>query len=224
MIFNLLQAGPGVAISFLLAIVIGITVHEFAHALAGYLQGDMTAKNEGRLTLSPFSHIDPFGMLMLLFAGFGWGRPTPYNPHNLASPKWGPLIVALAGPISNLVFVVLSFGMFMVLAPAFGVNNLFDAVGLLSGQGNLFMIFLVYLYVVSIMLMLFNLLPIPPLDGSQIVFTLLPSRFNNLKYFLAKNGPLLLFALIILDMVTNIGFFNGVISYFISLLFNALPS
>jgi Zn-dependent protease len=211
-----------VALAVVLAIVLGITIHEFAHAFAGYIQGDMTAKNEGRLTLNPLSHLDPMGSIMLLLAGFGWGRPTPYNPHNLKYMKWGPVIVALFGPLSNLIVVIISFALFTVFAPQFGVTTVNDLAGLLGGSGNLFMIFLMYLYLINIMLMVFNLLPIPPLDGSQILFTVLPERYNNIKYALAKNGPFILLGVILLSTFGNVSIFRGIFVYSISILSRVL--
>jgi Zn-dependent protease len=218
LILRLLDSGPLVALAFVLAIVIGITIHEFAHALAGYLQGDMTAKDAGRLTLNPIAHLDPVGSIMLLMEGFGWGRPTPYNPYNLKDPKYGPLMVALFGPLSNLIVVIIALILFVVFAPQFGVSSPFDVFSLFAGQGNLLMVFLVYLYSINIMLMIFNLLPIPPLDGSQIVFTLLPEKYNHIKVFLAKNGTTLLFGLVLLSILGILPIFSGIFSFFIGLL------
>src|SRR3989344_2336082 len=187
MIFTLLaEAGLPIVISFVLAIVVSISIHEFAHALAGYLMGDTTARDAGRLTLNPMAHLDPLGSLMLLLAGFGWGKPTPYDPYHLKYAKWGPVLVAFAGPVSNFVGAVVSVGILFLLRNSFGPDNLL-------------VVFLGALFFINIMLMVFNLIPIPPLDGSQILFTVLPSRFDNLKYFLARNGPIVLFLLIILD-------------------------
>ena len=210
MIFSLLQVGPGAAIAFVLAIVIGISIHEFSHALAGYLLGDMTARDAGRLTLNPLAHLDPVGSFMLLFAGFGWGRPTPYNPYHLRYRKWGPAIVALAGPLSNLIGAVAS------IALLFAVSGFLDV-------DNMLIVFLSSLFFINIMLMVFNLLPIPPLDGSQIVFTLLPERYAFAKVWLAKNGPLLLLGLIIVDSFTNVGIFSRIFTFILNLLFGFLP-
>src|SRR3989344_9626668 len=109
MLFQLLQTSLPLAIAMIAALVITITIHEFAHALAGYLQGDMTARDAGRLTLNPLSHLDPLGSIMLLFVGFGWGKPTPYNPYHLRFRRFGPLLVALAGPVSNAIGGAVSF-------------------------------------------------------------------------------------------------------------------
>ena len=159
MIFTLLaEAGLPIVLSFVLAIVVAISIHEFAHALAGYLMGDTTARDAGRLTLNPLSHLDPFGSLMLLLAGFGWGKPTPYNPYNLRYPKWGPALVALAGPAINLCGAIISIAALVI------VSRFLD-------PSNLLIVFLLFLFNVNLMLMVFNLIPIPPLDGSQLLFT-----------------------------------------------------
>lgn len=193
------------------ALVLTITIHEFAHALAGYMQGDMTARDAGRLTLNPLAHLDPIGSLMLLFVGFGWGKPTPYNPYQLKYHKWGPLLVALAGPISNLIGAGLSIGLLLILSPYYSADNLL-------------MVFLVYFFFTNVMLMLFNLLPIPPLDGSQILITVLPARFNRVKVFLLTNGPYILLTLILIENFTPIRIFSGLYDYFIGFISKLLGS
>lgn len=205
MLFNLLQSGPVYAIAFIVAIALGISVHEFGHALAGYLMGDMTAKDEGRLTLNPLAHLDPMGSIMLLLAGFGWGKPTPYNPYNLKYQKWGPAIISIAGPLSNLSVLVLSVIAVKILYP-------------ILGEANFLIIFLGVLLAINLMLMIFNLIPIPPLDGAQLLFTFLPPRFDQFKQFLLQNGMMLLFGLILLDNFTNINIFSRIFEFFFSLL------
>src|SRR3990167_1831293 len=106
MIISLLFSQPSLFIIWLLAIAYGITVHEFAHVLAAYLQGDDTGRLLGRLTLNPLKHIDPFGLFLLMIVGIGWGRPAPYNPYNLKHRRWGEVLVALAGPLANLISIV----------------------------------------------------------------------------------------------------------------------
>ena len=107
MILGLLFSQPVLFIAWIAAILVALSVHEFSHALAGTVLGDNTAKNMGRLTLNPLAHLDMIGTLMLLIVGFGWGKPVPFNPFNLKYPKWGPAIVALAGPFANLICVVI---------------------------------------------------------------------------------------------------------------------
>src|SRR5687768_18054423 len=105
MFLFLFQENPSVAVAFLLGLVIGITVHEASHAASAYLLGDDTAYRDGRVTLNPISHLDLLGSMMLLLAGFGWGRPTPVVPSMLRGGVFGPVAVALAGPVSNLLIV-----------------------------------------------------------------------------------------------------------------------
>jgi Zn-dependent protease len=210
MIFSLLTESPGIAAAFIISIIVGITIHEFAHALAGYLQGDMTARDSGRLTLNPLAHLDPLGSLMLLFAGFGWGKPTPYNPHQLRNARVGSALIALAGPISNCIGAIVSIGLIFLLAPYYSSDNLL-------------IVFLVYLFFINIMLMIFNLIPIPPLDGSQILFSLLPSRYDTFKYFLAQNGPMILFGLILIDNFSSVSIFGAIYEFFFSFIGKFLP-
>ncbi|OGY90413.1 MAG: hypothetical protein A2677_01935 [Candidatus Komeilibacteria bacterium RIFCSPHIGHO2_01_FULL_52_14] len=205
MLFDLLSSGPIVALAFVAALALGISIHEFSHALAAYLQGDMTARDAGRLTLNPLAHLDPVGSIMLLLAGFGWGKPTPYNPYNLRFRRFGPLLVALAGPVSNAIGGALSLTSAALLLPVLG-------------EDNVLIIFLSTLFFVNVMLMLFNLLPLPPLDGSQILFTLLPDRFHAFKVALARNGPWLLLGFIILDNVAGLHLFGSVYNFFLNLL------
>lgn len=182
----------------------GITVHEFSHVLAAYLQGDDTGKLMGRLTLNPLAHIDPIGMLMLLFVGFGWGRPAPFNPYNLKNQKYGEVLVALAGPVSNFLSIIV----FMILA------NLL--IGVL-GPTNLLIQLFGFLILINIVLMVFNLLPIPPLDGSTLLFEILPSKYNHIKEQLARGGPMILIGLIIADNFLGINIFGRIFSIFFKL-------
>lgn len=204
MIISLLYTQPLLFFIWLLAIVYGITVHEFSHVLAARLQGDDTGERMGRLTLNPLAHIDLMGFAMLLFVGFGWGRPAPYNPYNLKFRKWGEVFVALAGPLSNLISIIV-----------FGILARFLAPSL--GMANLFVQFLDFLILINIVLLVFNLIPIPPLDGSQLLFHLLPPRWHHIKVNLAKNGPWILIMLIIADNFLGINIFGGLFDFFLKL-------
>jgi Zn-dependent protease len=146
-----------------IVIIFSSIIHEYFHAWAAFILGDKTAKDAGRLTLNPIPHIDPIGTIIIPFillisvGGFiGWAKPVPYNPYNLKNQKWGRTIVALAGPVSNL-FIALVLGIIIRL-------SLFPA--------------LVYpfsaIVFVNIFLALFNLIPVPPLDGSKLIFDLFP--------------------------------------------------
>ncbi|MDD3284105.1 MAG: site-2 protease family protein [Patescibacteria group bacterium] len=206
MILDLLFEQPMVFVAWLIAIVFSISIHEFAHAYAANSQGDPTAKLLGRLTLNPLSHIDPMGFFALLLVGFGWGKPVPVNPINFRNKKWGDVIVSFAGPLSNFV-MILTFGIILKLTYLY--TNL--------GQDNLMIQFLFFIVMINIVLGIFNLIPIPPLDGSHILFSILPSNFNEFKYQLAKNGPMLLLVLILADNFLNIGIFSSLFNYIFNL-------
>jgi len=201
MIISLLFSEPVLFFIWILAIVYGITIHEFSHVFSAYLQGDDTGKQMGRLTLNPLAHIDPIGMLMLLFVGFGWGKPAPFNPYNLKNQKWGEVFVALAGPLSNFISVII----FMV-----AVNLL---TGIL-GPENLLIQLLSFLILINIILFVFNLIPIPPLDGSKLLFEFLPQKYSHIKDQLSRNGPFILIGLIIADNFLGINIFGRIFSVF----------
>lgn len=198
MILDTLFQNPVIFVVWLAAIIIPIALHEFAHALAATAQGDPTPKSMGRLTLNPLAHIDPLGILLLLVAGFGWGKPTPYNPLYLKNRRYGPALIAAAGPILNVVLIIV-FGVFLKL-----VANL--------GPDNLLVIFLVALIQINIVLMLFNLLPIPPLDGSKVLFSLLPASSLNFQARFERFGPMLLLGLVLIDQFASLGIFRWLFS------------
>lgn len=191
---------PILFMAWLLAIVIALSVHEFSHAAIGSLLGDNTAKAAGRLTLNPLAHIDPIGFLMLILIGFGWGKPVPINPYNLKYPRWGSSFVAFAGPLSNLISVVV-FGVILKALLEFGQ---------LPAE-NLLMQFLVFLVIVNLLLFLFNLLPIPPLDGSKFLLSALAGpRFVKARFLLETRGPFLLLVMILLDSLFGINIFGRI--------------
>ncbi|CAN5664038.1 site-2 protease family protein [soil metagenome] len=175
------QDNPSAAVAFLLGLVIGITVHEAAHATSAYLLGDDTAYRDGRVTLNPASHLDVLGSLMLLMAGFGWGRPTPVVPSKLRGGIFGPVAVALAGPVSNLLIVTVCGALYLI--PAF--------------QGGYLTLIVVMTAFTNALLFVFNLIPIPPLDGSKILFPFLPRALDGFVDFMNQYGPMILFGLIL---------------------------
>ncbi|PIW36438.1 MAG: site-2 protease family protein [Candidatus Kerfeldbacteria bacterium CG15_BIG_FIL_POST_REV_8_21_14_020_45_12] len=187
MLITSLFQEPVLVLLWLGAVIFALTVHEFSHALAGKLQGDPTAELEGRLTLNPLSHIDWIGFALLLIAGFGWAKPTPFNPYNLKYRKFGPVLVAFAGPISNLLAVVL-FGVALRLVAQFTLLT----------PDNLLVIFLVFLMQINLMLALFNFIPIPPLDGSKVLYALIGERRPDIVQFLDRYGFYFLMALVFL--------------------------
>ncbi len=158
----------------ILILIFSIVLHELSHGYVAYFLGDPTAKYAGRLTLNPIKHIDPMGSIIvpivtaLLPGGvvFGWAKPVPINPYNLSSKKWGGAIVALAGPVSNLV-IALVFGLFIRFFGASMSAPLLSITALIT--------------LVNITLAVFNLVPIPPLDGSHILLSILPYRFQTFR-------------------------------------------
>ena len=179
---------------FVAALVIAITIHEFSHAWTADRLGDRTARHMGRLSLNPLAHLDPMGTILLLLVGFGWGKPVPYDPRQVSRGKLGEALIAVAGPISNILLA------FVVALP--GRIYLIQHQALPSGQLYTFLAVLVTL---NIFLAAFNLLPIPPLDGSKILYLILDS-FNVRQetiYRLEQTGPILLLVLIFADRLMN---------------------
>lgn len=220
-IFDLLSQ-PVVFIAWLAAIIYVLTVHEFCHALAGTLLGDQTAKQAGRLTLNPLSHVSWLGFIMLLFVGFGWGKPVPFNPYNLKFPRVGPALVAGAGPLSNLLSAIIFIGLFKIFFPS--LHPLFIiASGVTPDSLNLAAVFLSLAIFLNLILMIFNLIPIPPLDGSKILMTVISgAKYAKIRYTLEERGPMILFLIIILDSFAGTSIFNGLIFGFLKLVYKLI--
>ena len=178
-------------LSLILIIVIflfSVVIHEVAHGEVAYYLGDPTAKYAGRLTLNPIKHLDPIGSIIvpgfLILASmatgvgliFGWAKPVPINPRNFRDQKYGAAKVGLAGPLANISLAII-FGMLLRFLP-FGVDHLSQSLILVFG----------YIVWVNLLLAVFNLLPIPPLDGSHILFAFLPYSMENLKVILTQYG------------------------------------
>lgn len=170
-------------VAFIIAIVLGITVHEFMHAYTAHRLGDDTARLLGRLSLNPMAHLDPFGMLLLVLAGFGYGKPVPFNESRLRSAV-GVTLVALAGPLSNI-----------ALAALFAIPLRFGSAEIL---GDVYVQILYFVVLMNCILAIFNLIPIPPLDGSNIVYGLLPPRQQYSWRTFQQYGPFLLLFLLLL--------------------------
>ncbi len=198
---SLLFSEPLLFLVWVLAILVALSTHEFSHALVGTLLGDTTAKRMGRLTLNPMSHVDAFGLIALVTIGFGWGKPVPFNPYNLRNQKWGPTMVALAGPAMNL-----------LIALALGI--LLRFIGPMLGPTNLLGQFLYLSVFLNLALLLFNLIPVPPLDGSKLLLAFLSGkRHERVRIFLQTRGPLLLLGLIVADLVLGISVFGWLFSF-----------
>ncbi|NQV12380.1 site-2 protease family protein [Candidatus Uhrbacteria bacterium] len=200
---GLLFSEPTLFLVIILAIIFALSFHEFAHAWAGHMQGDTTAERAGRLTLNPLSHIDWVGLLLLVTVGFGWGKPVPFNPHNLRNKKWGPVIVALAGPTSNLLLALVFTGIFHLLNAYAGLP-----------ATNALIVFVVFSVIINIALMLFNLMPIPPLDGSRLLNIIFEApKYAQFRWRMETQGVWVLLFVIMLDAIFNIGIFAGLFSF-----------
>jgi len=203
------------ALLFVIPILICLTIHELAHGAAAYALGDDTAKRMGRLTLNPIRHIDPVGFLMLLIARFGWAKPVPVDMRNFRRPKVGMAITALAGPMSNFLLAML------ILLFQVPILRLFAG----GGAGATVAQMIWGTATISVLLGVFNLLPIPPLDGSKILFAILPDKQHNWLMRYERYGMILLFALIWFAMQEGGPFrmfMNTVLDWFINVM--ATPS
>ena len=185
MFVSLFQVNPAFAVAVLMGFVVGIVLHEAAHAYSAYLLGDDTAYRAGRVTLNPASHLDVLGSLMLLMAGFGWGKPTPVVPSKLRGGVLGPVAVAFAGPASNLLIVAVCAVLYAL--PAF--------------QEGYLAIIVVAVAFVNALLFVFNLIPIPPLDGAKVIFPFLPRSLGGFVDFMNQYGPTILLVLVLLTFL-----------------------
>lgn len=204
-LFSLILSIPGVLIA--------ITFHEFAHGYAAYKLGDNTAKNEGRLSLNPFDHLDPIGSLMLVFAGFGWGKPVNVNPRNYTrkiSMEAGQAIVSIAGPVMNILLAVVFTLIYFAIYKFAGMSFI------LSTTGNIVMLLISSIISINVGLGIFNLIPLPPLDGSKVIMPFLPYKA---KQFFINYETIFAFVFVIL-WVTHLA--SGIISPIIELVFTGL--
>ncbi|MBD3217679.1 MAG: site-2 protease family protein [candidate division Zixibacteria bacterium] len=194
---------------FLLA----LTVHEFAHGYAAYKLGDKTAFRAGRLTFNPIKHIDPFGALVFVLSNFtfGWAKPVPVNVHNIADAKKGMLITAAAGPASNIVQAFV-FGMLIRFGniPVYVLASPETDLETILGKFIWFGLF------VNCALAFFNLLPVPPLDGSKIMYGLLPRGKEHIVYNLERYGPIALIFLIGFGFLTGTSIIWAIIGPFVN--------
>jgi Zn-dependent protease len=177
-------------ISFLIiaiAIILSLSIHEYFHAWVAFFLGDPTPKDNGRLTINPLAHLDPFGTLLIFLVGFGWGKPVPINPLNFKNRKLGAVLVGIAGPFANF---SLALAMSLILR-FFTFSNIF------------FGSFLSLFIWLNLALGIFNLIPIPPLDGSHIILALASEKVRN---FLIRNSLLLMIILIFLIYRFGLGF------------------
>lgn len=205
-LFRSIKSGAGVDFRFvmtqlaviLLMIFLILPVHEFAHAGAAYLLGDKDIKRRGRLSLNPLVHVDVLGSLCMILFGFGWAKPVPVNPNRFKYPKLYMGICALAGPLSNILCGMLGGAALILLA-----NNAPEFL-LYTKSGELVWMFLSYYITINASLAVFNLIPVPPLDGSKILFVFLPDSIVNTFYRYQQYTSLLIFALLYLGALDGI--------------------
>ncbi|MBU4536816.1 site-2 protease family protein [Patescibacteria group bacterium] len=174
----------------IIILIMSVVIHEVSHGYSAYLLGDNTAKYAGRLTLNPLAHLDMMGsfivpLLAYLSVGFvfGWAKPVPYNPYNLRNQKWGDAIVAVSGPASNFI-MALVFGLIIRFSAVIGITSV------------LFLEAAQMVVLINLVLMVFNLVPIPPLDGSKILFSLIPYQYIEIRKTFEKYSFLLILVFI----------------------------
>ncbi len=197
---------------YILILIMSVVIHEVSHGYAAYLLGDNTAKDSGRLTLNPIKHLDPFGSvilpLLLYFSThgsflIGWARPVPYNPNNLKNVKKGTFIVAIAGILANITIAII-FGLLIRFAPLLGLPAYTSDPMLVHPFYKIASI----IVSMNLVLAIFNLIPIPPLDGSKLLFSVIPYRYKYIENFLERFGIffLLFFIVFIWNKVAPILF------------------
>lgn len=184
-------------LALVLTLLVSLAFHEAAHALVANQLGDSTAKLNGRLTLNPFAHLDLFGTLAFLVMGIGWGKPVPVSAKNLERPRQDMALIAVAGPVSNLILAFFSTGALLLVGPFFP-------------EGSFLPIFLGLMIFINCLLALFNLIPVPPLDGGNLLTGILPKhKAMYVEDFLETHGFVILFVLLGIDLFFGYPIISG---------------
>lgn len=204
-LFQIFGNNPILILPWLCALLIGLTIHEFAHGLAANKYGDKTAEYAGRLTLNPLAHLDPMGTVMLLLFGFGWAKPVPIDINRIKE-RVGLVVVSIAGIVFNVVFAILS-----ILTVKYLLLDLLPA-------GNLLLTFFGFLIYINLALAVFNLLPIPPLDGYHVIEYFFPNLYIKYAPFINNYGFIIL--LVVVFGTNLIGYLIGYTVFAFSWIFN----
>lgn len=192
------------------ALLISLSVHEYFHAYTAYKLGDKSQKLFGRLTLQPFAHIDIFGFICIALFGFGWGKPVLVDDRNFKNRKRDNMLVALAGPLSNFVLAIIFTLIFKVLY----MTNIFGLYNINEGVANSIITMMYFTISFNVIFGIFNMIPLPPFDGSKVLYYLLPDKAKKVMYFLERYS----FYIILIFFITDIG------SIIINPLYNILMS
>lgn len=187
---------------YLLALLLALTLHEWAHAFAATRLGDPTPHNEGRLTVNPVAHLDPIGTLMILFGPFGWAKPVPINPAYFRDHRRGTMLTAIAGPLMNLFLAIVSYICLALMAERAGSGSLWSLLNVPVGGSALHMFSIKFFsisLVANLSLMAFNLIPVTPLDGSRVLAALLPPHLEMQYEEIMRYGVYILLGLILFD-------------------------
>ena len=190
-------------------ILLALTFHEFAHAYVANRLGDDTAKRSGRLTMNPLAHLDPLGTIMIFIVHFGWAKPVPVNPYNLRNPKQDMLWISAAGPLSNILLALIS-GLLLRFIGSVGME-----LGNFSIMGIL-IVMIKWSLIINLALAIFNILPIAPLDGSKILYGILPARFGKPIQLMERYGPVLLIGILIFSYITKVSILGRMIWPFVT--------
>ncbi|MCF7741149.1 MAG: site-2 protease family protein [Candidatus Marinimicrobia bacterium] len=190
-------------------ILLALSFHEYMHGWVANKLGDPTAERNGRLTMNPLAHLDPFGTLMIFLVHFGWAKPVPVNPINFENPKQDLTFVSIAGPLANMFLALLSGILLRIVGS--GLFN-FLPINFLRPFYQMIVLSLQ----INIALAFFNLLPLPPLDGSKILFGLLPDEYDHIAVWLRQYGGFILMGLILFGYLTNVSIIGGFLRPFIN--------